>query len=79
MKPICSNCHYYCLEQYIDCDHDSWLWDYSKSFCGLHGRAEILDPNKPLRVTNMENRKDGIHCGFRPLEKLIPIQLSLFN
>lgn len=82
MKPICKNCYYWCWDFVLakeSCDHP---YDYSYSFCGLHGRREIENPNEPISFDllngGVNKRYPSALCGFNPKNVLIPIQLSLF-
>lgn len=82
MKPICKYCYYYCWDFCLANDGSDFPYDFSHSFCGLHGRHEILDPNIPVAFDFLNG---GINpdypsakCGFFPKKKLIPIQLTLF-
>lgn len=82
MKPICKNCYYWCWDFVQANEGRDHPYDYSYSFCGLHGRREIENPDEP-RKRDMLN--GGINeqypsalCGFYPKRELIPIQLTLF-
>lgn len=81
MKPTCRKCHYYCLDSDIDYMHDHMVYDFSYSFCGLHGRHPIEDPDgTPPNLSNYHrNEHYDCMCGFIPLSRhKQPVQLSLF-
>lgn len=50
------------------------------SFCGLHGRMRVVDPNNPPAMTSFDNNAD-VRCGWFGKQKRIDAvtkQLSLF-
>jgi hypothetical protein len=64
----------------IDYYNDKDIYDYSYSFCGLHGRTRIKDPSKPIDFDMLNggtNEQYNCSCGFYPKYKE-DTQLSLF-
>lgn len=82
MKPICINCHYYCWDFCLANDCSDFPYDFSHSFCGLHGCCEIANPNIPIDYDllngGINHNYPSALCGFFPKKTLIPVQLSLF-
>jgi len=78
MKPVCINCHYYCLDVFHITGKD---YDYSRSFCGLHGCTEIINPYEVQTVDLLNGgrnrRYPECRCGFYPKKDNKPIQLAL--
>ena len=75
MTPKCNICFYYCRDIF---EITGKAYDYSHSFCGLHGCAEIIDPwSYPPDLMHKENDQYNCRCGFFPKINE-PIQLSLF-
>lgn len=81
MKPICKNCRYYCWDFILASEGSDHPYDYSSSFCGLHGRREIVNPNKPIDFDmlngGINHQYPGCRCGFHPKNDNKPIQLEL--
>lgn len=82
MKPICKYCYYYCWDFCLANDGSDFPYDFSRSFCGLHGGMEIEDPNKKIDFDLLNGGKNdnfpSALCGFFPKKELVPIQLTLF-
>lgn len=82
MKPICKNCYYWCWDFILANEGCDTPYDYSHSFCGLHGRREIDNPDQPIDFDLLNGGTNdqcpSAKCGFIPKRELIPIQLSLF-
>lgn len=82
MKHICKNCYYWCWDFIRANNGDDAPYDYSYSFCGLHGRREIDNPSIPQSYDflngGINDRYPDCRCGFFPKNNQIPIQLSLF-
>lgn len=80
MKPICKNCYYWCWD-FLKQNSD-FPYDFSYSFCGLHGRREIENPDKPIGYDLLNGGVNDEYptalCGFVPKRDLTPIQLTLF-
>lgn len=76
VTPTCSKCFWYCLEHGTDCEHPVNIYDRSMSFCGLHGREHIDNPNtRPPALAHQRNRSGyECECGFYPANQ----QLTLF-
>ena len=74
MKPTCSKCAYF--------NYDFLADRYeSGSFCGLHGRSFIEDPDAPPPPLGHEpnDRRYDCHCGFWPKGYIGAYQLELFD
>lgn len=79
MKPSCTKCYYYNLEHFISEDNGAPVYDHTNSFCGLHGRAHIDDPNgtPPNLAHRANNFGYACMCGFYPRNRE-PVQLTMF-
>ncbi len=81
MKPICINCFYYCYDAILRANRGLDPYDYSRSFCGLHGCAEIENPREVQTVDRLNGGVNeeypGCRCGFFPKKDNKPIQLAL--
>lgn len=82
MRPICKNCYYWCWDFLAANEGSDHPYDFSYSFCGLHGRREIENPNEPIGYDllngGINDRCPSALCGFLPKRYLTPIQLTLF-
>lgn len=82
MKLICKNCIYWCWDFVLYLDGSDHPYDFSYSFCGLHGRSEIKNPDSPIIIDmlngGVNSEFPAALCGFYPKKSLIPVQLSLF-
>lgn len=82
MKPICKNCYYWCWDFILANEGKDEPYDYSRSFCGLHGGSEIENPDVPIDHDmlngGVNDQYPSALCGFHPKKELIPIQLTLF-
>lgn len=83
IQTICINCHYWCWDFLLankGCDDP---YDYSRSFCGLHGRREIENPYSPIDFDmlngGVNDQYPNCKCGFFPNKNNKPIQLALFE
>lgn len=74
----CRNCYYYCREPFSD-EH----YDYSRSFCGLHGCIAIENPDVVEDVDRLNGGSNNsgykIRCGYYPRQRQEAVQLSLFE
>lgn len=81
MKHICINCYYWCWDFLLANNGSDEPYDYSYSFCGLHGRTEIKNPYEPIDFNMLNNgvneQYPDCRCGFHPKKNNKPIQLAL--
>ena len=81
MKPICINCYYWCWDFILANAGNDEPYDYSRSFCGLHGCREIENPYEPVDFDllngGVNDQYPGCRCGFHPKQDNKPIQLTL--
>ena len=73
----CNNCFYYCLSNPMDYNIVGAIYDFDHKVCGLHGMAEILDPEKPLTVYRHCD-DSSVKCGYLNKNFEYAIQLTLF-